>query len=66
METNTKLLRLQISRISLADADELAVVDNNADGENSSADKPALVVAEVDVPKEKSKPKKGNEKKIED
>ena len=67
METNTKLLRLQISRMSLADAGEPAVSDNSADGENCSADKPALVVTENEVSKEdKAKSKKGNGKKIEE
>ena len=67
METNTKLLRLQISRMSLADAGESDLTVNESEGQTNSADKPALVVTEKEVPKEeKAKSKKGNGKKIEE
>jgi hypothetical protein len=53
--------------MSLADAGESDLAVNEADGENSSADKPTLVIAEKEASKEeKAKSKKGNGKKIEE
>lgn len=60
METNTKLLRLQISRMSVADASGTEVETAKADQET-----PTLVVSEKGDAKE-GKGKKGNGKKIEE
>lgn len=59
METNTKLLRLQISRMSVSDAGETESTSNQHE-------ETALVVTEKDDSKDKAKPKKGNGKKIEE